>query len=143
MTVKIRSAEPDDRQVCLSLIAALTGREPDNGWAGAFDELMKGERGSVFVAEEDGTVLGVATVSYNVAIRYGGEYCQLEELIVSEAARGKNAGALLMQTAVERARERGCAEMGLYLVERTEGNRAFYEKFGFDYTGSEMRQALR
>ena len=39
-------------------------------------------------------------------------------------------------------RERGCAEMGLYLVASTEHNQAFYEKFGFTRVGSEMRQSL-
>jgi GNAT superfamily N-acetyltransferase len=136
-------AEAADRQECLELIATLTGTQAQDGWAEAFDELVTGNRGVIVLAEEDGDVLGVATVSYNVAIRYGGEYCQLEELIVDEKARGKNLGALLMEAVVERARERGCAEMGLYLVDRTEANRPFYEKFGFEFVGSEMRQRLR
>ena len=81
-------------------------------------------------------------MSYNLAIRYGGEYAQLEELIVDPAARGKNVGGLLIQATIERARARGCAEYGLYLVERTEHNRPFYEKYGFVRVGSEMRQRL-
>jgi hypothetical protein len=34
----------------------------------------------------------VLTVSYNLAIRYAGEYAQLEELIIDPAACGKNIG---------------------------------------------------
>lgn len=143
MSVIVRSVEAKDKQACLDLISTLTGREPDERWGDTFDALITGERGAILVAEEDGVALGVATVSYNLAVRYAGEYCQLEELIVSEAARGKNAGAALMEAAVANARERGCAEMGLYLVEWTEKNRPFYEKFGFEYVGSEMRQSLR
>lgn len=143
MSVRVRAAQVRDEDACLALILSLTGREPDDGWHRAFDELVTRARGEILLAEEDSTVLGVATVSYNLAIRYGGEYCQLEELIVDEKARGKNVGALLMETAVRHARERGCAEMGLYLVEWTEDNRPFYEKFGFEYVGSEMRQKLR
>ena len=87
-------------------------------------------------------LLGIATVSYNFAIRCGGEYAQLEELIVSAEARGKNAGGLLVQAAVSAARDRGCAEMGLYLLPSTERNRPFYAKYGFAYVGSELRQPL-
>lgn len=143
MSVVVRGAEARDKSACLALISVLTGRDAEEGWWATFDALVGGERGAILIAEEDGVVLGVATVSYNLAIRYAGEYCQLEELIVNEAARGKNAGAALMEAAVTNARERGCAEMGLYLVEWTEGNRPFYEKFGFEYVGSEMRQSLR
>lgn len=143
MSVSVRNAEAKDKQACLELISSLTGREPDEAWAETFDKLVTGKRGAILIAEEDGAPLGVATISYNLAIRYGGEYCQLEELIVSEAARGKKAGAALMEAAVSSARERGCAEMGLYLVEWSEGNRPFYEKFGFEVVGSEMRQSLR
>ncbi|MFQ5473456.1 MAG: GNAT family N-acetyltransferase, partial [Dehalococcoidia bacterium] len=137
MSVTIRTAERDDREACLELISALTERPSEEAWGPVFDQLLTGERGAIVVAEEDGTVLGLATVSYNLAIRYAGEYCQLEELIVDPAARGKNVGALLMEAVVANAKRRGCAEMGLYLVERTEGNRPFYEKFGFVYVGSE------
>ena len=143
MSVTVRTAERNDKNTCLDLLSELTGRAAEAGWDPVFERLLTGERGSIVVAEEDGAVLGLATVSYNLAVRYGGEYCQLEELIVDPEARGKQAGALLVAAAVENARQRGCAEMGLYLVERTEGNRAFYEKFGFRYVGSEMRLQLR
>ena len=120
-----------------------TGQELQKGWEEAFSELLNGQRGAILVAEEDGVILGTVTISYNLAIRYSGEYCQLEELIVDGTARGKNAGGLLVQAAIDSAKARGCAEMGLYLIETTEGNRPFYEKYGFEYVGSEMRQRLR
>ncbi len=73
-----------------------------------------------------------------MAIRYAGEYAQLEELVVDPAARGKgqgargkNLGGLLVKTATQRARKRGCAEFGLYRREATEQNRPLYEKYGF------------
>jgi GNAT superfamily N-acetyltransferase len=143
MSVSVRIAEARDKQACLEIISTLTGREPDERWSATFDKLVTGKRGAILIAEVDGKPLGVATISYNLAIRYGGEYCQLEELIVNEAARGKNAGAALMKAAVSSARDRGCAEMGLYLVEWSEGNRPFYERFGFEVVGTEMRQSLR
>lgn len=142
MTVEVRRAESADRATCLSLISTLADQEVQPGWKTTYDALITGARGEVLVAVEGGRLLGVVTVSYNLAIRYAGEYCQIEELIVDPAARGKNVGALLVTTAANRARERGCAEIGLYLVEHTERNRPFYEKYGFNFAGSEMRQTL-
>ena len=82
-------------------------------------------------------------MSYNMTIRYGGEYCELEELIVDDSARGLNLGRILAQRTIDDARRRGCSEIGLYLVPSTEGNRRFYEKLGFEAIGTEMRQILK
>jgi GNAT superfamily N-acetyltransferase len=142
MELEIRAAAEADEEVCLEMIEALTAEESIPGWSATFKALLDGIRGEVLVADEGGTLLGVVTVSYNLAIRYAGEYAQLEELIVDPAARGKNVGGLLVEGAIERARTRGCAEFGLYLIEATERNRPFYEKYGFRYVGSEMRQRL-
>ncbi len=130
----------------MSLLQSLTdfsGGNLDPNAGQVFDSLLGNERGEILVAEEDDHILGMAAVSYNLAMRYGGEYCQLEELIVDPEGRGKNIGGQLVETTVERARQRGCAEYGLYLVERTAQNQPFYEKYGFVKVGSEMRQALK
>ena len=145
MSIDVRSAELEDRQSCLELLAALmsaTEDSPDLPIGEAFEQLIDKKRGEIVVAAENSTILGMATVSYNLAMRYGGEYCQLEELIVSPEARGKNIGGLLMQRTIDNARSRGCADYGLYLVETTEHNRPFYEKYGFSAVGTEMRQRL-
>ncbi len=140
--VRTRPATAEDADRCFQLIETLTGNDRTNRWRTVFESHIRGERGAVIVAETDGGIVGCATVSYNVAIRYGGEYCELEELIVDEEARGLNLGRILVQCTIDDARARGCAEMGLYLVPTTEGNRGFYEKLGFEVLGTEMRQSF-
>lgn len=130
---------------CIELLLALKKAPADTSVhdeRAIFKRLLSQERGEVFVAIDGDMILGMATVSYNLAMRYKGEYCQLEELIVDPTARGKNAGGLLVQHTVDNARQRGCAEYGLYLVERTEHNRPFYERYGMVVVGTEMRQRL-
>lgn len=146
MTLTIRNASPADRDSCMALLeslASFTGGSADPLAPTIFDQLLETTRGEVFVAEEDGSILGMASVSYNLAMRYGGEYCQLEELIVDPSGRGKNIGGQLVEKTVEQAKLRGCADYGLYLVETTEQNRPFYEKYGFKKVGSELRQSLK
>jgi GNAT superfamily N-acetyltransferase len=143
MPVVTRAAIAADEARCLALIESLTGDAAEPAWRDVFRRLLSGERGAIHVAEEAGALLGVATVSYNLAIRYAGEYAQLEELIVEPAARGKNVGGLLVQAMLDGARARGCAEAGLYLLESTEKNRPFYAKYGFAAVGTEMRQPLQ
>lgn len=146
MSVSIRAAQAQDEASVRALLeqlgAAAQGRDLPPEFSSTFISLLDNARGRIIVAEEGDVILGLASVSYNVAMRYGGEYCQLEELIVDPSARGKNVGGLLVQATIADAVERGCAEYGLYLVEHTEHNRPFYEKYGLAAVGTEMRMTL-
>ena len=147
MTLTIRNATRADCDSCMELLqslASFSGGTIDPLAPETFEQLLDNTRGEVFVAEgDDGRVLGMASVSYNLAMRYGSEYCQLEELIVDPAGRGQNIGGRLVERTVEQATLRGCTEYGLYLVETTEQNLPFYEKYGFRKVGSELRQSLK
>ena len=137
-----RPAEPADEDRVMELLAQLMedAPRPEAVLRPAFPRLLEmGDRGAVLVAEDETGVLGVITFSYNFAVRYGGFYAQLEELVVDSEARGKNAGATLVQASIAASREHGCKEIGLYAREH---NRPFYEKQGFVYTGPELRQPL-
>ena len=146
MSVNIRLAKSKDKNCCLELLAILADATSASGEeffdTETFESLISNKRGSLVIAEEDGKVLGMASISFNLALRYNGEYCQLEELVVNEEARGKNVGGLLIQETLRLAKERGCKEFGLYLLESTKHNQGFYEKYGFVKIGAEMRQML-
>ena len=146
MSVNIRLAKSKDQNCCIELLGILAGATSAAGEdffdSETFEYLISNERGSLVVAEEEGKVLGMASISFNLALRYNGEYCQLEELVVNEEARGKNVGGLLIQETIRLAKERGCKEFGLYLLESTKHNQGFYEKYGFVKIGAEMRQML-
>ena len=126
----------------LAMLGGPNGRAIPDGVQATFDALIDGARGEILVATKAGAVVGMAAQSFNLALRYGGEYAQLEELIVDPAARGLNLGGRLLKAAIASARARGAAEYGLYLVEWTESNRPFYEKYGLQFVGSEMRMRL-
>lgn len=145
MSVIVRLAKLEDQSRCLELLDVLAKATSDSYKifdSETFKNLISNERGSLLVAEENGTVLGMASISFNLALRYNGEYCQLEELVVDPNARGKNVGGLLLEETVKLAKKRGCKEYGLYILESTKHNQGFYEKYGFIKVGEEMRQPL-
>jgi len=145
MTVSIRLAKSEDRQRCaelLNVLAKATSDPHEIFDTETFESLISNERGSLLVAIDNELILGMASISYNLALRYNGEYCQLEELVVDSEARGKNVGGLLIEETISLAKKRGCKEFGLYLLESTKHNQGFYEKYGFQVIGSEMRQPL-
>ena len=145
MSVQIRLAKFEDQEQCselLNVLGAATSDVNDIFDSNTFNELISNKRGSLVIAEEEGKILGMASISFNLALRYNGEYCQLEELVVHHEARGKNVGGLLVEEALKLAKNRGCKEFGLYLLESTKHNHSFYEKYGFRKIGEEMRQSL-
>ena len=145
MSVNIRLAKSDDQQQCSELLDVLAKATSDSNNifdSNTFNQVISNERGSLVIAEENGKILGMASISFNLALRYNGEYCQLEELVVDQDARGKNIGGLLIEEALRLAKNRGCKEFGLYLLESTKHNQSFYEKYGFVVIGEEMRQSL-
>ena len=145
MSVNVRLGKLEDQIRCSELLDVLTEATSEQNEifdSDIFSELISNERGSLVIAEENGIILGMASVSFNLALRYNGEYCQLEELVVDQDARGKNVGGLLIEETLRLAKERGCKEFGLYLLESTKHNQPFYEKYGFVNIGDEMRQSL-
>lgn len=145
MATTIRPATASDKEACIELLQDFddaTGEGLSKAAGEVFERLLDRDRGVILLAEDDGELLGLASASFNLAMRYGGEYCQVEELVVDPAARGKHAGAELLEGIVAAARERGCAEIGAYVFEAAEHNRSFYEKFDFSVVGTEMRRPL-
>ena len=145
MSVIVRLAKLEDQLRCSELLNVLAKATSDSHEildSETFKDLISNERGSLVVAEESRKVLGMASISFNLALRYNGEYCQLEELVVDQDARGKNVGGLLIEETIRLAKIRGCKEFGLYILESTKHNQTFYEKYGFIKVGEEMRQPL-
>ena len=81
-----------------------------------------------FVAEEDGVINGFALYY----IRYStwkGQKMYLEDIIVTEAARGRGLGALLMDALVREAKEKGFPGITWQVLNWNEPAFNFYRKY--------------
>ncbi len=87
------------------------------------------ERGSLFLAERDGELVGVLGMDlppYKVADL---------GMMVKDSHRGQGVGSALMVRAIDWAREVGAHKIALQHWPHNEGARALYEKFGFEQEG--------
>ena len=81
-----------------------------------------------FVAEENNSILGFALYY----IRYStwkGQRLYLEDIIVTEAARGKGIGTLLMDRLIEEAKEKKFSGMMWQVLDWNEPAIKFYRKY--------------
>lgn len=81
-----------------------------------------------FVAEEDGVINGFALYY----IRYStwkGQKMYLEDIIVTEAARGRGLGALLMDELIKEAKEKNFQGMTWQVLNWNEPALNFYRKY--------------
>jgi ribosomal protein S18 acetylase RimI-like enzyme len=87
-----------------------------------------------FVAEEDGLILGFALYY----IRYStwkGQRMYLEDILVTENARGKGIGKLLMDQLIVEAKERKLSGIVWQVLEWNEPAINFYKKYNASFDG--------
>jgi GNAT superfamily N-acetyltransferase len=86
--------------------------------------------------DDDSPPAGVCQLRYRFGIWLAAEDCWLEDLFVTEAARGRGVGAGLVEAAIARAAGRGCRRVELDVSDGNPAALALYERFGFA-TGKE------
>lgn len=137
--VMIRKAMIEDETKVIDLVRLLlfpSGEIPGRAavdWqmaATTFREMAENdERGTILVAEQDGDIAGLITLSYAVAISRIGLYASIEEFIVSERVRGLGIGGDLIEAAIAAATSKGCHE--ILVIRPTEQGYPVYLRHGF------------
>ena len=80
----------------------------------AFREIEADPNNELIVAELDGEIIGTLQLTFTPSLSHqGSKRCTVESVRVDEKHRGKGIGREMMQWAIERAKEKGCASMQL------------------------------
>ena len=120
------------------------GDDPARGYAWFLGEQMSHPDSVVFVAEQEGRVIGyvyagVEPLSWKELRDEAGF---VHDLVVDPEARGAGAGSALLEAAVDWLRARGMPRVVLWTAERNAGAQRLFERSRFRRTMIEMTREL-
>jgi ribosomal protein S18 acetylase RimI-like enzyme len=112
-----------------------------SGWVQSSLATMGDPGHAVLVAELEGRVVGFVTLS--PSRHWSGEAeASIGELVVSQRAEGGGIGRALVQAAMARARENGCARISVSTGAANARARALYRRLGFEEEDVTTSRAL-
>jgi RimJ/RimL family protein N-acetyltransferase len=144
MTIVIRPARPEDAAELVDLAVAVGGEREawllnTDSWRSVGDErrylraLKRHPDAAVYVAEEDGVVVGRLSVARDPhqASRHVADL----GLMVAASHRRRGIGRALLEQAVDWARETGVRKLELHVFPWNEPAIQLYERFGYERVG--------
>ena len=147
--MNLRTATRSDLPAVLALLAdenAVT--DPASVVVGAayekaFADITADARNEILVLEEGGTVVGCLQATYIPGLGKGGaERALIEAVRIRADRRSGGLGRRLMEQAVERARQRGCALVQLTSNRSRADAHRFYTSLGFTASHEGFKLAL-
>lgn len=87
--------------------------------------------GDIYIAEEDGAIVGMVNILYTISTALGGEVAILEDMVVERACRGRHIGSALLDYAISQTKEKGCKRITLLADGDNARAHRFYKQKGF------------
>ena len=142
----VRRAEPRDADVVLDLLAHL-GRPPvaddPDPQRQVFLDHLAFDDAAVFVVEDEGDVVGMASLWIRPRLSWTAPEAWLADLYVDPARRRRGAARGLVDACVREARRRGCRRLLLESALHRDDAHAFYEACGFTYAARRYELQLQ
>jgi len=148
-TFTLRRAREGDLPQILALLAddqlGATRESMDDPapYQRAFEAIDADPSHLLVVGELKGEVVATFQLSYIPGLsRKGSWRAQIEAVRVSDALRGQGVGGVMVQWAIDQARERGCSLMQLTTDKSRVAAHRFYERLGFVASHEGMKLLL-
>jgi GNAT superfamily N-acetyltransferase len=137
--VKIRPATSADIDTMSMLLAQLFSIEQDFTPDEAkqrmgLEKLLAAADAYVVVAEQEGVVVGMATLQILISTAEGGLSGLIEDVVVNESYRGRGVGKRLMEYLVQWAAKQGLTRLQLLADRQNQPALMFYQSQGWSTT---------
>jgi N-acetylglutamate synthase-like GNAT family acetyltransferase len=135
---EVRQAEPEDTDALLTLCRQLGYATEGGALPGRLDAILAQPDQGLFVAEQDGTVVGFVHVFARLALEIA-PCAQIQALVVAEAARRTGAAQRLVAAVEVWARAHGLTWLSLYCTTGRDAAHGFYPAAGFEAASTATR----
>jgi ribosomal protein S18 acetylase RimI-like enzyme len=131
--LSIRRATPEDLDTVTALLIGFrdwwnSSTPSDETFRTTAQKLLEDPNTEFLLAGDD---QGLAQLRFRLSAWTGTEDCWLEDVFVTDQARGTGLGKALTQAAIDRARERGCKRIELDVNEQNTRAIGLYTSLGF------------
>ena len=130
------------RREALPILRELYPSLDEDRYARLLEEMVADGYRQFAVRHEAGELVAVAGAAVHVNLYYG-RHLYLYDLVVTEGARSKGYGELLLDLVEGIARREGCETAALACDLEREGALRLYERRGYEKPSYAMRKALR
>jgi ribosomal protein S18 acetylase RimI-like enzyme len=134
METKLRFASTQDIDAIYQLMSDYASEEKER-----FELLrdfipnyLTTQNSAILLAYIENRVVGLLCFSFRPDLWHGKYCCYLEELFVRKEDRKKGIGSLLLKSALNKAKERNCAEISLSVDKNNLNAIRLYKKLGLD-----------
>ena len=135
---RVWRAEPHEAETVAALLVAFRDSlgydwPSENSFLAGVEKLLDDMQTDFLLGapHDDAPPAGVAQLRFRHGLWRAGGDCLIEDLYVAPDARRSGLGRAMVETALERARERGCRRAELDVNEANAAAVAMYEGFGF------------
>jgi len=143
----VRDATPEDWPAVEALLAELgrpdvRGAPEEDAARGLYLAYLDRNDTEALVAEDDGRVVGFVDMEYRPRLNFTTPQAWIPDLIVSEDARSRGAGAALLARCEELARARDCWSLSLESANWRDRAHAFYQREGLQDLAKSFSKGL-
>lgn len=100
-----------------------------------FEKVRKNGNNFIYIAEDGDKLVGFASFSIRLVVRYPKPIAELDELYVVPAFRRKGVAKILMHKVLSKAKELNCYRLFIESNYKHEAAHKFYENIGFTNYG--------
>ncbi|MEO6433175.1 MAG: GNAT family N-acetyltransferase [Sphingomicrobium sp.] len=140
-TIQVRAARLGDEAAIEALVAELDHRISADQVRRNLDALDRDGLPQL-VADLDGRIVGLAGLDRMTALYRIRPVGRITILVVAADMRGRGIGRLLVETAVDTARNWGCGMIEVTSNERLQDAHAYYRHLGFEQTSRRFALTL-
>lgn len=87
--------------------------------------------GDILIAKQSDQIIGMVNLLYTVSTALGSRVAILEDMVIAPQHRGLGVGSLLLNYAIDFAKQKGCKRITLLTDNDNEAAHRFYEQHGF------------